>query len=43
MASTDIVIATGIYKILSKLFTFIPYEISVIGAAETGKTTLDRQ
>jgi len=43
MASTDIVIATGIYKILSKLFTFIPYEISVIGAAESGKTTLDRQ
>ena len=43
MASTDIVIATGIWRLLSKLSTFIPYEVSVIGAAQSGKTTLDKQ
>ena len=43
MASTDIVIATGIWRLLSKLSTFIPYEVSVIGSAQSGKTTLDKQ
>lgn len=43
MASTDIVIAHGIWKLLNRVMTFVPYDVSVIGASETGKTTLDRQ
>ena len=43
MASTDIIIAHGIWKILNRVMTFVPYDVSVIGASETGKTTLDRQ
>ena len=43
MASTDIVIAHGIWKLLNRVMTFVPYNVSVIGASETGKTTLDRQ
>jgi len=43
VASTDIVIAHGIWKLLNRVMTFVPYNVSVIGASETGKTTLDKQ
>jgi hypothetical protein len=43
VASTDILIAHGIYRVMSKIMTFVPHDVSVIGASESGKTTLDRQ
>jgi len=43
MASADIVIAHGIWRLLNKIMTFVPYDVSVIGASGSGKTTLDMQ
>ena len=43
MASADILIAHGIWRLMNKIMTFVPYDVSVIGASGTGKTTLDMQ
>jgi hypothetical protein len=41
--SAEIVVAHGLWQFLLHSSTYLPVQISVIGAAETGKTTLDRQ
>ncbi len=43
MASADIIIAHGIWRMLNKVMTLVPYNVSIIGASECGKTTLDKQ
>ena len=41
--SAEIVVAHGLWQFLTHSATYFPVQISVIGASETGKTTLDRQ
>ena len=39
----EIVFAHGIWQVLARGKNFIPHNIGVYGATETGKTTLDKQ
>lgn len=41
--SAEIVMAHGIWQVLLRSRTFVPNQVGVYGASETGKTTLDRQ
>jgi hypothetical protein len=43
MGSAEIILAHGVWRAMSGVLTLIPYEISVIGASKSGKTTLDAQ
>ena len=43
MGSAEIILAHGVWKVMSGVLTLVPYEISVIGASRSGKTTLDGQ
>ena len=43
MGSAEIVVAHGIWRFLSGIVSYVPVQISVIGASNTGKTTLDKQ
>jgi len=43
LGSAEIVVAHGIWRFLSNLISYVPVQISVIGASHSGKTTLDKQ
>ena len=43
MASGEIIFVTVMWRVMNKIMTLIPYEVSIIGASGTGKTTLDMQ
>jgi len=43
MGSAEIVVAHGIWRFLSGIISYVPVQISVIGASNSGKTTLDKQ
>ena len=43
MGSAEIILAHGVWRVMAGVLTLVPYEISVIGASKSGKTTLDGQ
>ena len=43
MGSAEIVVAHGIWKFLSGIISYVPVQVSVIGASNSGKTSLDAQ
>ena len=43
MGSAEIVVAHGIWRFLSGIVSYIPVQVSVIGASNSGKTSLDAQ
>ena len=43
MVAYEVVMAHGIWQVLHRGRNFIPHQVGVYGASETGKTTLDKQ